>query len=139
MRSVSGVRFPMNSGDAVGLVVAEGVEVAAGAVGDGPPEEVVRLEGPDEVGEERVAVGVGVVGGGEAGEDGDLPAGAAVGVGLVEGGGLVEDLEGEGRGAGGVGRGVVDEEDGAHGAPAEDPDGPEVVDVEVRGGIGRRG
>ncbi|KAK3443564.1 hypothetical protein EUGRSUZ_B03678 [Eucalyptus grandis] len=129
IRSVRAVRFPMNSGffaNAVVLVVAEDVEIAAGAVGDGPGEELVGLEGGEEAGEE------GVVGGpGEAAEDGDLPPGAAGG---VVGGGLVDELEGEGGGGGGVGGGVVDEEDGAHCSLAQDLEGPEVVEVELRRG-----
>nr|CAB3481378.1 unnamed protein product [Digitaria exilis] len=71
--------------DAVGEGVAELVEVAAGAVRDGPGEEVVGLGEAEEGREVRV---------GEAGEHAHLPPRAAVGVGLGGGGALVEHLEG---------------------------------------------
>ena len=66
---------------------------------------------------------------GEAGEDLGFPAGPAVGVGLCVGGGFVDDLECK------LGGGcVLDEEDGAHGAFAEDFECFEVVEVELRRG-----
>ncbi|KAI3414772.1 uncharacterized protein J3R85_015950, partial [Psidium guajava] len=129
IRSIRAVRFPTNSGflaNAVVLVVAEDVEVAAGAVGDGPGEEFVGLEGGEEAGQEGVGGGPG-----EEAEDGDLPPGAAAG---VVGGGLVDELEGEGVGGQGVGGGVVDEEDGAHCSLTQDLESPEVVEIKLRRG-----
>jgi hypothetical protein len=94
--------------DAVGERVAERVEVAAGAVGDGPRQELVRLGAPEEGGQVRVPR--------QARERGDLPPRAAVGV--APGAALVKDLEGVARGQVRRGRVVGDEEHGAHGAAA---------------------
>jgi hypothetical protein len=109
--------------DAVGERVAELVEVAAGAVRDGPREKVVRLGEAEERGEVRVR---------KAGQHADLPPRAAVGVRLpaAGGGALVEDLEGVAAGA--QGRGPLrDEEHGAHGAAAEDAQRARPVEVDV--------
>lgn len=72
--------------DMIVLAVAEDVEVASGAEGDAPADELVVFRGADEVGQERGAAT-------EAAEDGDLVAGAAVGV--MVGGGLLHHLESE--------------------------------------------
>lgn len=89
--------------DVIVLAVAEDVEVAAGAEGDAPADELIVFRGADEVGQERGAAA-------EAAEDGDFVAGAAVGV--MVGGGLLHHLESEVVVAGVV----VDEEYGAGGA-----------------------
>lgn len=66
----------------------------------------------------------------EAAEQGELPPRTAVSVDFgVEERGFFNDFESEGRGGGGVGDAVVDEEDGPRGAFSEDFDGAEVVYV----------
>eukprot|EP00268_Persea_americana_P027488 TRINITY_DN26851_c0_g1_i1.p2 TRINITY_DN26851_c0_g1~~TRINITY_DN26851_c0_g1_i1.p2 ORF type:complete len:242 (-),score=27.69 TRINITY_DN26851_c0_g1_i1:231-956(-) len=97
--------------DAVGLAVAEGVEVAGGAVGEGPGEELGGFCPAEEGGEEGV---------GKLGQDGQLPAGTSVSFMPGVEGGFVDDFEGER--AAGRGGGVGDEEDGAHGSSAQDSD-----------------
>lgn len=57
---------------------------------------------------------------GERGENLDFPTGAAVGVAFGVEGGFINNFESEGGGGGGCCCGVLDEEDGAHGAFAED-------------------
>lgn len=77
-------------------------------------------------------MGVGMVTGsdGEAGEEGELPAGAAESVGLG-GGALVEHLDGEERGQAAAGGGS-DEEDRAHCSPAQDTNRPDPVQIQRR-------
>lgn len=61
--------------DAVALEAAEDVEVAAGAVGDPPADELLVLRGAYEVRQERMSAAAA-----EAAQDGDFVARAAVGV-----------------------------------------------------------